>query len=286
MSAEPDVRSVVGTLGAPLKALAVTALTATPDRVDGVTVTSTTIGYTLSIPAFVTAELLNAGGTSLATLFEAEKVAGKQSFVFTPAGVPDGSYRIRISAKDASGRTVRVTTGLLISKTLLQFAGSTQLVSPNGDGRLDSLTFTVALAAPAEVALSLVAGKTTIPILQTSLPQGAQTLRWTGRALSGARIGDGNYHATIVVGTAPFTISHWLPLTVDTRAPRLILASIYPPRLNLTEEATIAGTLNGRAWTMKSGARIFRMPVKRLRSLRAIARDAAGNTSPLLSWPR
>ena len=111
-------------------------------------------------------------------------------------------------------------------------------------------------------------------------------MRWTGRSLAGARVPDGLYRATIAVGTAPFAVTQWVPLTIDTRAPRLLLASVYPPRLNVGERSTVSGSVNGRAFTLKVIPSIFRIPVKKLRSLRAYARDDAGNTSHTVIWPR
>jgi hypothetical protein len=286
INAGGDVRPAVGTLGAALKALTLTTLAAKPSRVDGTTATSSTISFTLSVPAHVTAELLSSTGAALATLLEADKPAGKQSFVFTPHGIPDGAYRIRVSARDASGRTVQASVNFLISTALVQFTASSQLASPNGDGRNDSVTFTVGLAVQADVSVSLVAGKTSIPLVQANLPPGTHVLPWTGRGLDGLRVADGRYRATIAVGTAPFAVTQWLPLTVDTRAPRLALTSIRPPLLNVTEPATITGSINGRAWKAKVGASIFRIPVRWLRSVRATARDVAGNTSRTVTWPR
>jgi len=286
ITAGDDVRPATGTLGAPLKALALTELAASPGRLDGTTVTASTVSYALSIPAHVTAELLNSNGTSLATLFDEDKLAGKQSFVFTPQGVPDGSYRIRVTARDARGRSAQSAVNLLISTTLLEFDAGSEIASPNGDGRNDSVTYTLSLAAQADVALSLVAGKTSIPLVQTNLPAGTHVVPWRGRSLAGTKIPDGRYRATLTVGTAPFAVTQWLPLTIDTRAPRLLLASTRPPRLNVGEAATVLGSVNGRALRMKVTPSIFRIPVRSLRSLNVVARDAAGNTSRTVRWPR
>ncbi len=286
MAAGADVRPASGTLGAKLAALAVTGVVATPPRLDGTTVTSSTISYTLSVPASVTADLLNAAGTAVATLFVEDKPAGKQSFVFTPEGVPDGSYRIRLTARDAGGRHASASIALLISRTLLGFAVDIPAVSPNGDGRRDAAKFSVALVAPADVAISLVAGKKSIPLLQATLPEGEHVLPWAGRAADGARIPDGHYRATVVVGTPPLSISHSVPLVVDTRPPRLRLVWLAPPRLNVTEEATIIGVVNGRGLRIATKAGVVRIPVKTLRTLRVIARDPAANESALLRYPR
>ena len=98
MSAGVDVRPASGSLGTKATALTVTKVTASPSRVDGTIATSTTISYTLSVPANVTAELLNSAGATVSTLFVEDHPAGAQSFVFTPTGLPDGDYTIEPAA--------------------------------------------------------------------------------------------------------------------------------------------------------------------------------------------
>ena len=72
----------------------------------------------------------------------------------------------------------------------------------------------------------------------------------------------------------------------DTRAPRLRLVWLAPPRLNVTEEATIIGLVNGRGLRLATKAGVVRIPVKSLRTLRVLARDPAANESALLRYPR
>src|SRR5262249_46088406 len=153
-----------------------TGAAATPQRVDGTTTTATTITYTLSVAASVTAELLNSAGTAIATLFVEDKPAGLQSFVFSPEGVPDGTYRIRLTARGADGRTRTAAVTVIVSRTVLAYSADAKVASPNGDGRHDTVNFTLALAQPATVSLSLVAGKISIPLLTQTLPMGSQTI--------------------------------------------------------------------------------------------------------------
>src|SRR5205085_7843876 len=127
----------------------------------------------------------NSAGTAVTTLFREDKPAGSQSFVFTAAGVPDGNYTIRLTAHDGYGRTAKASVAIVVSETLLRFATDTKVVSPNGDGRRDAASFTVALAQPANVSLALAARGLSIPLFQLALQPGEQQWRWTGLAADG-----------------------------------------------------------------------------------------------------
>jgi hypothetical protein len=287
MAAGSTVRPASGTLGAKLAALTLTNLRATPPRIDGTTTTSTTISYTLSVAANVTAELRNSVGTAIATLFSEDKPAGAQSFVFTADAVPDGSYTIRLTARDAAGRTTSASVAILVSRALLAFGADAKVISPNGDGRADAVTFTIALAQPASVTLALVGGGASVPIFAGALQQGDQELPWNGLAADGSRIADGRYRATLTLGTPPLAFSQSVPLQIDTRPPKLTLVSLRPIRLKLDERAAVSGKVNGRQvqTILKSG--LFRLPFNgTVRTLRLVARDVAGNDSKPVSWPR
>jgi flagellar hook assembly protein FlgD len=286
MSAGVDVRPATGAIGTKPAALTVTKATATPSRIDGTVATSMTIAYTLSVPANVTAELVNSAGTTVATLFVEDHPSGPQSFVFTPAGMPDGNYTIRITARDPVGRLATASVAVLISRTLLAFSADATLVSPNGDGRLDTATFGVSLASPAAVALTLDAGTTHRPIFAGNLPQGEQQVRWSGTGADGSTVPDGVYRATLTLGTPPLSVSQWLPLTVDTVAPALTLMSLYPLRLKVNDRASVIAVVNGRTLRTSAKPGIFRLAFRgTLHSLRVVARDKAGNESKPVTYP-
>jgi flagellar hook assembly protein FlgD len=287
MAAGAEVRPAAGTLGAKLAGLTLAGVKATPPRIDGTTATSTTIAYALSVPANVTAELVNSAGTAIATLFSEDKPAGAQSFTFTADAVPDGRYTIRLTARDANARTATASVVVLVSRTVLAFAADASAISPNGDRRFDAVKFTLALAQPVNAVLALVRGKTSIPLFAGPLQQGEQELPWNGLDETGARVADGKYRATLTIGTPPLAYSESIPMTVDTRAPRLTLVSLSPPRVKVGERATVVGKVNGKriATIPKSG--VFRLPFSgTVRSLRLVARDLAGNDSKPVTWPR
>ncbi len=283
----PTVRPATGTFGARLVSLTLTKVHASPPTIDGTVAASTTISYTLSVPATVTAELLNSTGTAVATLFSEQKPAGAQSFVFTPTGVPDGNYAIRLIAQDADGREAQASVALLISRTLLAFSVETPVVSPNGDGRLDTATFGIALAATAELAIALDAGRTSVPIFAGVLPEGDQEWMWDGLAADGTPVPDGAYKARITLGMPPLAVSMSVPLVIDTHPPALILVSLSPLRLHVTERASVIGVVNGRRLKTSQKPGVFRLAWHGVvRSLRVVARDAAGNESRPVTYLR
>jgi flagellar hook assembly protein FlgD len=286
ISSGTDVRPAAGTIGATLTALTLTKATASPTRIDGTVAASTTVSYTLSAPANVTAELLNSAGTAVATLFAEDKPAGAQSFALTPTGVPDGNYTIKLTARDSAGHEVTASVAILISRALLGFSVDEPVVSPNADGRHDTATFSISLATAADVTVTLDAGTSHIQIVAATLPQGDQEVAWSGGATDGSRVPDGIYRATITLGVPPLSTSLSVPLTIDTLAPRLVLMSLYPLRLKVDDKASITAVVNGR--TLKTSAKpgIFRLAFKgTVKSLRVVARDRVGNESKPAIYP-
>ena len=120
ISAGTGVRPATGSLGAKPPPLRISGVTATPPVIspngDGVD-DFATISYSLSVPALVTATLLDATGETVSTLFADElHNAGPQSFAFYGDQIPDGTYKVVLKAK-AGGRTVTGSTTLTVDRT-------------------------------------------------------------------------------------------------------------------------------------------------------------------------
>jgi hypothetical protein len=118
-SAGPTVRSAFGTFGGRAPPLRVTELLATPPVIspngDGVD-DSTTISYALSAPATVTVTLLDIANTTLATLFDEWRPAGRHSFSLAADSIADGAYTIAVSAAAPSGRPATARTPLVVDR--------------------------------------------------------------------------------------------------------------------------------------------------------------------------
>jgi hypothetical protein len=136
------------------------------------------------------------------------------------------------------------------------------------------------------VSVALAGGGAPKPLLASTLPAGDSKLPWAGLAADGKRVPDGRYRATVTVGAAPLTLSYSVPLTVDTRAPRVTLLSVVPLRIRVNERASLLGTIDGRRVSRSLKAGFTTLPLRAFRRLRLVARDVAGNDSRVVNWPR
>jgi flagellar hook assembly protein FlgD len=281
ISAGATVRAAAGMLGGKLAALTLTKLQVSPPALDGSVFPSATVAYTLSVAATVTAELVDASGAVVTTLFSQSRAAGAQSFVFTPTGVPDGNYTIRVTARDSLGRQVQATVPVAVSRTLLAFSANAKIVSPNGDGRRDAAIFRFLLAQPAAVTLALAMPETSFPLLSAQLATGRQSFAFTGTAADGSPVPDGVYEVRLTAGA----VTQSLPLTIDDVPPTVSLVSVAPLRLRVTEHVTVIATINGRLVRASVQPGVFRLAKRQVvRTLRAVVRDAAGNESQPVTY--
>ena len=281
MSAGAAVRAAVGVLGGSLPALTVTDARANPATLDGIAVPKTTVSYTLSAGATVTAELVDPTGAT-ATLLTQTHTAGAQSFSFAAAGLGEGNYTIRLTARDVLGRTAQTTVPVTISHSVLSFTSDSRLVSPNSDGRHDQTVFKFTLAQPSDVTLSLASALFSFPLLSAQLGVGVQSYAFTGLASSGVQVPDGPYTATLTVAG----LTQSLPLVIDRVPPVIGIASLKPLTVRVTEPVTVIATINGRIVKASVKPGLTKIAPKTVVStLRLVARDAAGNESAPLTYP-
>ena len=283
IGAGDTVRPATGTVGAKPVALAIKSPTAKPRTItpngDGQT-DSSTISYTLSAPATVTATLRSPSGAQLAVLFSQAKRPGKQSFRFTAAGVPDGRYEIVLSATDGVA-TVTAVIPVLVDRTVRAFAAAPAAVSPNGDGVRDDLSFSFELVRAASVRLDVTrAGKTVASVYSAALRSGAQTVSWNA-----AGNADGRYAGVLTATNELGTVTHTTAFRIDTVAPRLRALSFRRLRFSVDEPATVHLVLNGRRVNKVVRAGVFSFRAARVRSVRIDAQDPAGNVSRTLKFP-
>jgi hypothetical protein len=283
IAAGDNVLPASGTIGAKPVVLAITSPTALPRTItpngDGQTDFSQ-ISYTLTAPATVTATLRGPDGQDLSVLFSQARRPGKQSFRFTAAGVADGRYEIVLSASD--GRTtVSSVVSVLVDRTVRGFAASPPAVSPNGDGVADELTFDFELAQTASVKLEIAqAGKTLTSVYSADLAPGAQTVSWNPTGLQ-----DGKYAGVLTATNDVGTVTHTVLFRIDTVAPNLRALSFRSLRFRVSEPATVRLTLNGKLVSRTVRAGVFSFHAARVRSVRIVAQDAAGNVSRTLKYP-
>ncbi|MBA3330329.1 MAG: N-acetylmuramoyl-L-alanine amidase [Actinobacteria bacterium] len=275
---------------APIPASSLTDLRASPAAFtpngDGVDDASF-VTYTLAGPATVTATLVDAAGSTRAALFVEAKLAGPQSFTFAGDGLAEGTYTIVLTALSTAGRTATASVVLLVNRTLSAFTASGAAFSPNGDGRLDALSFTFTLATPAEVRLRILRDEGWIATpFAGPLPAGPQTLAWDGVKRVG-RLLDGDYEAELTVSDAAGAVSQRVPFRSDTTPPKLALLGRSPLRLQVSEPAEVTTVVNGVTQVLvRTLPGPFTIAVReQLRTLSAVARDPAGNVGAILRLP-
>jgi hypothetical protein len=283
ISAGDSVRPATGTIGTKPVVLALTSATASPRTItpdgDGQTDFSE-ITYMLSAPAIVTATLRGPDGRDLATLFSGQRQPGKQLFRFAAAGVADGRYEIVLSATDGK-QTVTSVIPVLVDRTVRLFTATPLAFSPNGDGVADELDFSFELMRAASVRLDIAqSGKTLASVYSADLQPGSQTVTWNG-----ANAKDGKYAGVLTATNDVGTVVHTVLFRIDRIPPRLTVLSFARLRFRVSEPATIRLTLNGRLVVRTVRAGVFSFRSASVRSVRIVARDAAGNVSRTLRYP-
>jgi N-acetylmuramoyl-L-alanine amidase len=283
IEAGQTVRPASGAFGA-RATLAMTNVSAKPSAItpNGDSVADvTTISYTLSVAATVTATLRDAFGAELAVLFTGQRRAGKNTFRFTADGIPDGSYTIALVARTPNGREVRTEVPIVIDRTLAALAVKPAVFSPNGDGRVDRTEVSFVLAAPAAVEVRFERSGTEPVIAFTGpLDPGPQRVEWN------QPLPDGRYR---VVVSAEGPLGRRMlsaRLAADTKPPELRVVSVRELRFVLSEPATLVMTVDGRPLVRKVGAGRVRVGYpSAVTRLTVRAWDAAGNRSPRLRYP-
>jgi hypothetical protein len=266
--AAPDARSATGTFGAPLPPPAVQQVKLVPAIVTPVDRPKLT--YRLKTRSLVTATLLDESGSPVATLFRKLKKPGLQTYAWAGVAVPDGHYRVQLVAQDARGRQAGAAVPVTIDGTLASFAPSATAFSQHVELGFE-------LNAPAHVLLRIGSGGPTL--LDAEAVAGPQQIDWDGSGLP-----DGRYNVVLSVTDSLTTVTRSRPLRIDRAAPVLRLLSLRSARLWVSEPARVTVVLNGRArgLTLKHRGAFRIWHRATVRTLRAVAVDAAGNRSRVL----
>ena len=282
----PQMRSATGTIGTAPAPLALQQLKIAPGVVtpngDG-RGDEAKVSYRISVPALVTASVLDSLGDTVATLFSQRRPVGQSEFVWSEVSLPDGRYRLSLVAKDDRGKQVQSTVQLYVDRTLAGFAASAPAISPNGDGRFDTLDYSFQLNAPAHVRLRILRGPSVVATpIDAALVAGPQRLTWDGSGLP-----DGRYSAVLSATDSLFTVKQSLIVRLDRAAPTLRLASFRLLRFWVSEPARVTVVLNGRAHVLaiKRAGYFSVGHVGPVRVVRAYARDLAGNQSRQVRGP-
>jgi N-acetylmuramoyl-L-alanine amidase len=275
----PGVRPARGSLGRRASAAAlVSAAAATPAALtpnsDGRD-DFATISYTLGGPATVTASLVDPAGLPVRTLFTEARPAGVNTHLFDPRDLPSGVYTVTLSVTGADRRVATATIPVAVNVLAAGLTASSELFSPNRDGRLDTLELRFELASPADVKLRVLKeGRWIATIVESPLSAGQHLLSWNGTKRLG-RLLDGDYEAELAIAGFVQRVA----FRSDTTRPRLRLLRQRPTRLWVSEPANLLVRVDGnRRRVRRDQPGAFALPGRRPRSvLRVTALDAAGN---------
>ena len=288
----PGARPATGSIGGalpqqPLLSAVAAAPTVVAPAADG-SGSSAHVTFTLGQAATVTVRLLDGSGLELVTLLQERREAGEQSFDWAAGGFADGRYRLAIRAEADGGKAASANLDLVVDRTLTGFAAASPALSPNGDGVLDTATFSFALAAQVPVRVEVRRdGAVVATLVSGTLGPGPQTVDWDGRDPTGATVPDGSYAVVATVTDGLGDVATALPLQVDTVAPVLTLVDPARLRFTLSEPATLTLLVNGATVAKIEPAGAFNVPPPKpgVQTVSAQARDAAGNLSATVSSP-
>jgi flagellar hook assembly protein FlgD len=213
----PGIFVATGTLGAatapppPPPKLSLTNVAIRPGVSDG-TAAATTISFTLGGPAQVTGVAIDATGATAAQVLDEDAPAGDQTFLWDASGLPDGRYRVVLTAT-AGAKHVTKAADFVVDRTLTGLQASTTALTPNGDGVDDTVTlsFTLTQSVPLRVDVEQ-AGIVLATVFQGQPAPGPQTVTWDGTA-NGVPVPSGRYQLVVTVSDALGDVQ--IPLSID-----------------------------------------------------------------------
>ena len=283
----PGATPAEGVLSATSTALSLAGATAAPETIspngDGQADTAT-VSFTLSADANVAVTLLDVFGSQVADLEPRRwRRAGPRSVVVDGKALRDGSYLVHVAANATGGREATADIPLTVSRTLGRVRVDPEAFAPNGDGRGDTLAVMVPLTAPAALTVRILRDSRWVATpFSGSLEPGEHVVSWDGRKRLGKAL-EGAYVVSVEAVDAIGTSRVDLPFVLDVTAPTVRVVSAAPPRLWVSEAATLSVLANGARRTIHaSGPGTHRVArIERLRTLVVVARDEAGNESVL-----
>jgi hypothetical protein len=186
-----------------------------------------------------------------------------------------------VAANATGGRTAVTDVPVTLTRTLGRVVLASATMTPNGDGRDDALSVTVPLTAPATVTVRVLRdGKWVATPFTGAIGPGSQVVTWDGSKRIG-KAREGAYVVSVEAVDAVGTSTVELPFLLDATPPTVRVVSAVPPRIWVSEAATLVVRANDARRVMRStGPGTIRIPgIERLRTLVVVARDTAGNES-------
>jgi len=291
ISAGTTVRAAAGVIGGTALPVAITGLAADPETIspnyDG-QADESTITYTLTRPATVAIQALDLIGEPVTVLQRPRRLgAGEHSFRLTASELQDASYQLRITAVGDDGKEAVGLVNVAVTRTLGGLEVEPAVFSPNRDGRLDRVTFSFELAAPAAVRVRVLRdGRWVATPFTGPLPLGFQLIEWNGAKRLG-RLRDGTYEVRVEATDAVATASVGAVFDADSTPPRVVILPGPLLRLRVSEPALLTLLVNGQSLKHQAvaGGEVtvpWDGPAGRVR---VVAWDASGNKSAPVRRP-
>ena len=284
----PGATPAAGVLAAQTTALQLSGASAAPSSIspngDGQADTAT-VSFTLSADANVAVTLVDASGAAVAQVEPKQwRRAGPRTVTVAANALPDGAYVVRITANATGGRQATLDVPLTVVRAFGRVTLDPPALTPNGDGRGDVLSISIPVAAAAELTVRILRDSRWVATpFAGAVEAGTQRVTWDGRKRLG-KAQDGGYTVSVeAVDAAGGTAKVELPFLLDATPPLVTAVSDSPPRLRVSEAATLTIRANGaRRVVRAAGPGVVRIPrIERLRTLVVTATDAAGNVSTL-----
>ena len=181
-----------------------------------------TISYALAARAVATASVKDATGATVETLFSGQEQSPRRiTFSFSADSLPDGRYTLVLAVRSDDGRTASASAVFTVDRTLGFVTASPATISPNGDGVDDALMVSLALAAPGQATVTIVApdGSTVATLLSGELGPGTYSSGWDGRVADGSTAPDGHYQVVVSVVDALGTVTQAAAFDVASAPP-------------------------------------------------------------------
>ena len=174
-----------------------------------------TVRYTLNEPSTVNASLEDESGLTVVSLaIGARQQRGAQALSWAPDALPDGRYRVVMTARGDSGRRIRLVDEAVVMRSLAWLRVDPPILSPNGDGSSDSVMISFELREAGPVAVEVRDGAYPLGLLQAGwLEPGSHGVLWGGQLPQGT-IAPGSYAVWVTVSTGAGTVTQKAPLTV------------------------------------------------------------------------
>jgi N-acetylmuramoyl-L-alanine amidase-like protein/flagellar hook capping protein FlgD len=240
----------------------------------------TAVDFALAKQAQIT---VTVGSLSLLSTLAAP---GNDHFEWDLSQLPDGRYPLTVTAK-ANGRTSTQSVSIVVDRTLSGLVAAPSAFSPNADGSSDTVSFGFSLTqnVPVQVTVQR-SGVVVATLFVGQLGPGPQTIGWDGTS-AGQHLPDGQYTAVVTATDSLATVSLLVPFAIDTVAPALAAVSGAALTFQLSEPATVSGTINGQAVSAAEPAGTFVFPWTGppATSWSLQAKDAAGNAGGVLNGP-